>query len=254
MKKMHSRFRQRPHLHGFTLVELLTVIVVLGVLAAIFIPVVGKVRATAGGAKCLSNLHQIGTAMHMHAAEYRGVFPRQYGLQITDPTLGNQSWSTTLGRYLTDHNGVQFNNSPSGSTAINFIFTCPSGDPEREAAAVSTSDVPGGYGVFYSGWPSTKTRVINLTKSDGSTLGATFPDSRLITNPSRTILAMDFPQTGTFASGQLTNILDAISYRHGGSLNVLWASGTVSSLDNAEILASRASTSPLRNDYWYAGN
>ncbi|EIP96429.1 prepilin-type N-terminal cleavage/methylation domain-containing protein [Opitutaceae bacterium TAV1] len=48
-----------PHHKAFTLVELLTVIVIIGVLAGILIPVVGKARRSARTAVCASNLRQI---------------------------------------------------------------------------------------------------------------------------------------------------------------------------------------------------
>ncbi|AHF91633.1 hypothetical protein OPIT5_16860 [Opitutaceae bacterium TAV5] len=44
---------------AFTLIELLTVIAIIGILAAIIIPTVGAVRETAHAARCVSNLRQL---------------------------------------------------------------------------------------------------------------------------------------------------------------------------------------------------
>jgi general secretion pathway protein G len=60
---------------AFTLVELLTVIAIIGVLAGILIPTVGKVRESAHSAKCLSNLRQIGTGIRVFAEENKGNLP-----------------------------------------------------------------------------------------------------------------------------------------------------------------------------------
>ncbi|MDR1280136.1 MAG: type II secretion system GspH family protein [Opitutaceae bacterium] len=54
---------------GFTLVELLAVIAIIRVLAAILIPVVGSVRASAASARCLSHLRQAGIAFANWSAD-----------------------------------------------------------------------------------------------------------------------------------------------------------------------------------------
>lgn len=55
--------------NAFTLIELLTVIAIIGILAAIIIPTVGKVRQSARRAECASNLRQLHTAIMLHAQD-----------------------------------------------------------------------------------------------------------------------------------------------------------------------------------------
>lgn len=62
---------------AFTLIELLTVIAIIGILAAIIIPTVGKVRATANKAKCASNLRQLATACINYANDAKSQLPRR---------------------------------------------------------------------------------------------------------------------------------------------------------------------------------
>jgi prepilin-type N-terminal cleavage/methylation domain-containing protein/prepilin-type processing-associated H-X9-DG protein len=87
---MHAR-------RAFTLVELLTVIAIVGVLAGLLIPVLGAVRAKARATECLSNTRQVGVASLLYVADHRGRLPsishhRDGGVSL--------SWSRTLESYL----------------------------------------------------------------------------------------------------------------------------------------------------------
>ena len=69
---LHPRARPRG---GFSLVELLVVVGVIGLLMAMLFPAVGAVRERANSLKCQATLRNIGLAAHLHAMDHRGYLP-----------------------------------------------------------------------------------------------------------------------------------------------------------------------------------
>lgn len=65
--------------NGFTLIEVLIVIGILALLAAILFPVFAKARENARSSACLSNYHQIGLAIHMYAQDENDHTPANGG-------------------------------------------------------------------------------------------------------------------------------------------------------------------------------
>jgi len=60
---------------GFTLLELLVVMAVLGVLAALLLPALSSARDAGRRAACVSNLRQVGIAVTAYAGDYDGRIP-----------------------------------------------------------------------------------------------------------------------------------------------------------------------------------
>lgn len=69
--------RQRRQVVGFTMIELLMVIAIIGVLAALLVPAVSTAKLHAQRTACVNNLRQTGLGFLMFANEHDGKLPMQ---------------------------------------------------------------------------------------------------------------------------------------------------------------------------------
>ncbi len=73
---------------SFTLIEMLVVMAIIMILAAILIPAIGSARVRAMEADCANNLSQLGRGLYLAASERGGFYPTAAGFfQDYDPTL-----------------------------------------------------------------------------------------------------------------------------------------------------------------------
>jgi prepilin-type N-terminal cleavage/methylation domain-containing protein/prepilin-type processing-associated H-X9-DG protein len=86
--------RQAKNRRGFSLIELMVVITIMSILAALLLPALARARERARRTVCSSNLKQLGITFIMFAGEHKGVFPpghpnHYYGEPQTRPP-GNE--------------------------------------------------------------------------------------------------------------------------------------------------------------------
>ncbi|GHB90586.1 type II secretion system protein [Cerasicoccus arenae] len=99
--------------NGFTLVELLSALAVIGILGAILIPVIGNVRSSASKSKDGSNMRQLAHTILIYHSEH-GILPGRVNRAVKNPksltsSSEREKWISSLlvdQGYLTEDEGL----------------------------------------------------------------------------------------------------------------------------------------------------
>ena len=91
--------KDRRHKSGFTLVELIVVMAILGILMGIAIPSYQWYIARAEKAKCIANMKNIGTALGMYRTDHGGHWPQENPMDDEESGELAAWWIAKLSKY-----------------------------------------------------------------------------------------------------------------------------------------------------------
>lgn len=225
---------------GFTLIELLVVIAIIGILAAILIPALGAVRASANNVKCVSNLRSIAQATLLYAKDV-GRFPSN----DTGPGENNWAYDRDLMPYMgfdrelvANMSGQYASRSDATTTFLGeagSVFACPADDVERgdpEGYVRSYSLVPWVYNWGSAGGTATR-GYGSLPNNRG------IPEASVL-YPAKAAMLVEWHAVGHYVGGLAYAACDGPGFSddediHGDNCNVAFADGHVSSLNYLEV-------------------
>ncbi len=238
---------------AFTLIELLVVIAVIGILAALLLPVLSAAKRKASQTACMNNLKQLGLGMKLYVDDNSDAFPglasRHNGYQPTDWIY----WRTNSALYPTVDKSPIIRSLANASTAL---LQCPLDDSVNYRITFNYGDDDGPYLYSYSftGYGMTvDTGSFGLDDSEinygmasvftGDIHNPTvylFKESS-VHNPSGKIMLAEEPGSnnpnenptgnGINQDGRWMPQIDALTCRHGGKADVTFADGHVEAVD-----------------------
>ncbi|EIP98638.1 prepilin-type N-terminal cleavage/methylation domain-containing protein [Opitutaceae bacterium TAV1] len=220
-------------LRAFTLIELLTVIAIIGILAAIIIPTVSSVRESANRARCVSNLRQIGIYFAFYAEENKGYLPD------VSTSNGSHHWAYDIAGYYRKNRFWE----PDPTN----LLICPS-NQKRFQNMTGRNGVNWCYAMNVYLGPE-------IFSSAAKRKLASLPE------PSQTMLLSESGFHGTTPIAQMAtsywNKIDMgnwIGGPHKGANNILWCDGHVSLFKDPDLIRKAEGEGTMESrKYWHPG-
>jgi general secretion pathway protein G len=213
-------------LGGFTLVEVLVVVAIIAILAAILIPVGKSMMEKGNSAMCINNLRQIGGAIQQYSAENDGFFPYSSGPSYTGSgtSFTFSLWQAPLAYYLGIGQlspSTRYTTMPSyDNPSAKHPFNCPSCKTSFRTYTANKYAM----GFLPSGATSPYPRRKPLAFQR--------PTQLILITDSQTV---DGQITGNTMQFDDTNYQTIIGTRHNGKANALFADFHIEAIDRATI-------------------
>lgn len=242
---------------AFTLVELLVVITIIAILAAILFPVMASAKNAAKTTVCLSNMRQIGVAAQLYLSDNDNQY---FPVARYEPLQGYAPQQTWIG-YDNLNTGVNtggfYGDVTKPATHIPreglidpyirdmHIIKCPNQSPEIQSALALNGFDPGIASDFYTTHPNAAGKEFGPSVMSSQYVSDTYesigaPES-MVEEPADTLLAWEHlayaPMCNWLQRADWLNsppnvpeMTEHFNFLHNGGTNTLWCDGHVKRL------------------------
>lgn len=215
---------ERRAIHGFTLLELLVVIVIIAIVAGLIFSGLKSAKESAAASKCLGNLRSLAAANGSYAAEHDGLYC--YAQEQGNRVRWHGARQESSGKFDATEGPLAPYLGRDGR-----VKECPSFE-QYVTGSESFENGSGGYGynaVYIGGTPRDKwtgERVSNVSHPSRTLM---FADTAF----ARAEGLQEYPFAEPFQwvapSGRLSGPLSpSVHFRHNGKANVVWCDGHAS--------------------------
>lgn len=227
---------RRGRAAGFTIIELIIVVAIIGILAGLMTGVISYVQNSAKRNTCLNNLRQWGGALKLYMSEHGGKFPTYDGSKLDSDT----AWFNVLPPYLEKSaNTASFRDLDAAKKPIPFpgdggksLFLCPC--DEGPDGGLGLDDATGNHS-YYSSYT-----MNTWVKSSGNKppLSERLRETQL-RFPSAFVVLTEVCHGRDSGANLARNLVDpdsrASAFRHNQSINLLFADGHSASFPRSVV-------------------